>query len=251
VLIDSHCHLDQFSDPQGALAEAQAAGVRAVLAVSENAASMPRVLALKRDGAVYTGLGLHPAWVVQASAAEVEAGLEWLEAHLPEADVMGEVGLDHRWATTEAERVWQAEVFERQLVMAAACGKPLNLHSRRCLRQVMERAISFKEETGLNVLLHWFTQSKKLVRLCNEAGIYVSVGPTVIDDGQTQAIAAEIADELLLLETDAPVVIGGRPGHPAAVRQVAETLAGLKGVTWQDIAAQSSQNFIRYLGLKE
>ena len=247
MLIDSHCHLDQFDDPSTVLNEAAEAGVGAVLAVSQDAASMPRVLALKEHQGVYTGLGLHPAWIVRASAAEIEAGLGFIERNLPRADVLGEIGLDHLRAETVAERDRQEEVLDRQLQMAAACGKPLNLHSRRCLRQVMERAIDFKRGTGLNALLHWFTQSKKLVRRCNEEGIYVSVGPTVLADAQTQAVAGEIADPLLLLETDAPVAIGGRPGHPAAVRQVAEVLARIKGVDWQDISALCRDNFYRYL----
>lgn len=247
MLIDSHCHLDQFDDPPAVLTAAAAAGVGAVLAVSQDVASMPRVLGLKVHPGVYTGLGMHPAWVVQAAAAEVEAGLEFLERNMPQADVLGEVGLDHLRAETEAARLLQEDVLERQLGIAAACGKPLNLHSRRCLRQVMERAIDYRRRTGLNALLHWFTQSKKLVRRCNEEGIYVSVGPTVLSDPQTQAVAAEIADPLLLLETDAPVAIGGEPGHPAVVRRVAETLARVRGMEWRDIGALCRDNFRRYL----
>lgn len=249
ALIDTHCHLDQLADPAAALDEAAAAGVGAVVAVSENAASMPKVLGLKGLGErVFVGLGMHPAWTVQAERRDVEAGLEWLEGHLPQADVLGEVGLDHKWAVDEAQKAWQEEVLERQLALATRCGKPANFHSRRCLRQVMERAAAYRRDTGLNVQLHWFTQSKKLIRICNAEGLYVSVGPTVIDDPQTQSVVAEIADELLLLETDAPVPIGGQAGHPARVRPVAEAVAALKGVSWQEVAALTRDNFWRFLG---
>ena len=55
----------------------------------------------------------------------------------------------------------------------------------------------------------------EMVRICNDEGLYVSVGPTAIADPQTQTVALEIDRELLLLETDAPVPIGGVAGHPA------------------------------------
>ena len=76
---------------------------------------------------------------------------------------------------TEAQKALQEEMLEKQFEIAARNGKPVNLHSRRGLRQVMERAVAYHRETGLNAQLHWFTQSRKLVRICNEEGIYVSV----------------------------------------------------------------------------
>ncbi|MBI2501820.1 MAG: TatD family hydrolase, partial [Candidatus Latescibacteria bacterium] len=207
MLIDTHCHLDQLPNPATALAEAATQGVSQVVALSESVASMRAVLALKEahPAAVVAGLGLHPAWISQQTPKAVEAGLQFLAAHLPLAQVLGEVGLDHQWATTPQERAFQEEILVRQLDLAAAAAKPANFHSRRCPRQVMERAIAFARQTGLNAQLHWFTHSRKLIRQCNEAGIYVSVGPMVVDDPQTQEVALAIADDFLLIETDAPV----------------------------------------------
>ena len=250
MLIDTHCHLDQLPDPAAALAEAAAQGVTQVVAVSESATSMSAVLALAQahPGTVVAGLGLHPAWISQQAPEEVEAGLLFLAQHLPLAQVLGEVGLDHKWATTPGEQAFQEEILSRQLALAAAAGKPINLHSRRCPRQVMERAIHFVRQTGLHAQLHWFTHSRKLIHQCNDAGIYVSVGPMVVDDPQTQEVALAIADQLLLIETDAPVPIGGHPNQPARARAVAEKLATLKGRSLEDLAALTTANFVRYLG---
>lgn len=249
MLIDTHCHLDQLPDPVAALEEAAAQGVTQVVAVSESAASMRAVLALKRQhpGAVIAGLGLHPAWITQQPRETVEAGLEFLTGHLAQADVLGEVGLDHKWAETPPQRAFQEEMLDRQLALAAAAAKPVNLHSRRCPRQVMERAIAFCRQTGLNAQLHWFTHSRKLVRQCNEAGIYLSVGPMLLGDPQTQDAALAIAGPLLLIETDAPVPIGGEPNQPARARAVAEQLAQLKHCSWEELAALTTENFRRYL----
>ena len=250
MLIDTHCHLDQLPDPAAALAEAALVGVSQVVALSESAVSMGAVLALSQahPGAVVAGLGLHPAWISQQTPAAVEEGLLFLAQHLNQAQVLGEVGLDHKWASTPQQQAFQEEILDRQLALAAACAKPANLHSRRCPRQVMERAIRFCRQTGLGAQLHWFTHSRKLIHLCNDAGIYVSVGPMVLEDSQTQEVALAIADELLLLETDAPVPIGGHPNQPAQVRAVAEKLAALKNRSLEELAALTSTNFVHYLG---
>lgn len=250
MLVDTHCHLDQFADAAATIQEAADHGVDRIVAVSENPASMAAALALKRchPDRVLAGLGLHPAWLTQATRLDIDAGLNFLQTHLAAADQVGEAGLDHKWATTPTQQALQDEILTAQFELAAAHGKPVNLHSRRCLRQTMERAITFRQKTGLNAQLHWFTQSKKLIRTCNEAGIYVSVGPTVLENSQTQEIALTIADNLLLLETDAPVPIGGSDGHPARTRQVAEKLTELKGWSLQELAERTNANFSRYLG---
>jgi len=250
MLIDTHCHLNQLEDPQAVLDGAAAWGVGRVVAVSESPESMRAVLGLKEGypGQVLAGLGLHPVWVVQRGREEIDRALTWLEENMARADVLGEVGLDYKWAETHEQKALQDEVLEAQFGLAARHRKPVNLHSRRCLRQTMERAVAFHRETGLNAQLHWFTHSKKLVRICSEEGIYVSVGPTVLDHVQTQEVALTIADELLLIETDAPVPVGGQPGHPARAREVAEKLGDLKGASWEEIAELTSANFARYLG---
>ena len=250
MLVDTHCHLDQLEDPRVVLEEAAGQGVERVVAVSEAPDSMRAALELKQQypEQVLAGIGLHPAWVVQHGRGEIDRALAWMAEQMAAADLLGEVGLDFKWAETAAQQALQDEVLQAQFELAALHSKPVNLHSRRCLRQTMERAIAFRRQTGLNAQLHWFVHSKKLVRICNAEGIYVSVGPTIIDHLQTQGVAATIADELLLLESDAPVPVGGRAGHPARVREVAETLAGLKGVSWEEVAELTSANFARYLG---
>ena len=249
VLTDSHCHLDEFDDAAAVLDAAAAVAVEAVVAVAQDLSSMRAVVALKArfPQAVKAAVGLHPTRVVDQSPAQTEEALDFLAAQLPEADELGEVGLDFKWADTPELQQRQRDVLERQLEMAARWRKPANLHSRRSQRQVMELAVAFHRETGLNAQLHWFTQSRKLVHVCNDEGIYVSVGPSVIDDDQAQRTALTVADELLLLETDAPVAVGGLAGTPARVRQVAEKLGDLKGVSWEEVAAQTQHNLERFL----
>ena len=152
MLIDTHCHLDQFEDPEEALDRAAERGVGRVVAVSEDPESARVALGLKKrfPGRVLAGIGLHPVWVVQKGHEDIEQALSFLAENMAAADILGEVGLDFKWAETEEQKTLQDEVLEKQFEIAARHERPVNLHSRRCLRQVMERAVAFHRETGLN-----------------------------------------------------------------------------------------------------
>jgi len=249
MLIDTHCHLYQIADVEGAVRRAREQGVRRIVVVSEDAASMRRALDLKgRFEGVMAGLGLHPALVNRMPAAEVEAGLAFLREHLREADVLGEAGLDFKVVERPEDEAFQRSLLERQFELAREAQRPVNLHSRRALRETLEEAIRFRRETGLNAQMHWFTQSKRLVRQACDQGIYVSVGPSVLDRPDTQEVVKGIADDLLLLETDSPVPFGEAQSEPAWVRRVAEKVAEVKGMDYEALAEQTAENFERYLG---
>lgn len=250
LITDSHCHLDEFPDPGQVLAEAAAEGVARVVTMGQEASSMQRALELARQfpGQVLAAVGVHPVNVISLSADELAASVDFLDAHAGQADEIGETGLDYQWAVDEQQQLAQHRMLEHHFELAAQHRLPVNLHSRRCLRQVMDAAIRFHHDTGINAQLHWFTQSAKLVMQTNDAGIYVSVGPSILHDEQAAAVACAIADDLLLLETDAPVPIGGGSGHPVRVREVLAKLAALKSVTQQQLAAQTETNFAHFLG---
>jgi TatD DNase family protein len=247
-LTDSHCHLDQLENPEQVLSAAAAVGVSRVVTMAQEQASMQQALDLARrfPRQVLAGLGIHPVHVVTLEPEQLDASLRFLVEHASEADQIGETGLDHKWATDADQQAAQVLVLERHFELAATHRKPVNLHSRRCLRQVMEAAVAFHRDTGLGAQLHWFTQSKKLIRVSNDAGIFVSVGPTILVDPQAADAAVEIDDQLLLLETDAPVSIGGVAGHPSRVRDTLVKLAALKGVEEAHLARQTEVNFARF-----
>ncbi len=245
MLTDSHCHLESLSDPAAAVTRAHAAGVGRIVSVSEHLPSMQRNLALAGPH-VLVGLGLHPQYVTQLPPHEVEQALGFLEAHADRASVIGEIGLDHFYATSDQEQSHQRQILERQLALAAQRGLPVNMHSRRCQRQMAEVAMAFARDTGLGAQLHWFTHSAKLLRLTNSAGVYISVGPAILVDESQRKVAAAVDPELLLLETDCPVAFGDLPAEPATAARVAECVASLWGCAPEEVEARTDANFLRY-----
>ena len=226
VIIDAHCHLYDLSDVKDAVNRARDAGVTKALVVSEDLRSMQQTLKL-RDGFpefVLPGLGVHPATVLSLSEREWGKALAFLKAHAPEASCIGEIGLDYKYATTEEERGKQVKALLAQMAVAAEHHLPVNLHSRRALRDTMEHAIAFHKDTGLPALLHWFAHSWKLLKRTNEEGIFVSVGPSVLFSNEALNLASLIKPHLILVETDTPVPFKGHPSTPAWAAEVAETV---------------------------
>ena len=249
MLTDTHCHLYQIADAEAAVRRAEGQGVRQIVVVSEDAESMRKALDLKgRFEGVMAGLGLHPALVNRMPPEAVEAGMAFIRAHLREADVLGEAGLDFKVVEKPEDEAFQRRLLQEQFEAARGARKPVNLHSRRALRETLEEAVRFRRETGLNAQMHWFTQSKKLVRLACEQGVYVSVGPSALDRPDVQEVVRAIADDLLLFETDSPVPFGEAASEPAWVRRVAEKVAEVRGADFEALAGRVDENFERFLG---
>lgn len=249
MLADTHCHLYQIADVEAAVRRAREQGVRRIVVVAEDAASMRKALDLKGQfEGVMAGLGLHPALVNRMPPEEVEAGMAFLRAHLREADVLGEAGLDFKVVERAEDGAFQRTLLDRQFEAAREAGKPVNLHSRRALRETLEEAVRFRRETGLNAQMHWFTQSRKLVRLACDQGVYVSVGPAVLDRPDVQEVVKAIAGDLLLFETDSPVPFGEAQSEPAWVRRVAERVAEVRGADFEALTGRVAENFERFMG---
>lgn len=225
-LIDSHCHLYSLSNVKDAIIQACDAGITKAVVVSENLQTMEQTLKL-RDAFpefVLPGLGIHPVDVLSMSHNEWEKSLSFLKIHAHEAACIGEIGLDYKYATTEKEKERQRGALHAQMEVAAENHLPINLHSRRALRQTMEEAITFHKKTGLSALLHWFAHSQKLLRRTNEEGIFVSVGPSILFSKEALNCAFAIDPKLILVETDTPVPFNGKASNPAWIAEVADTL---------------------------
>jgi len=225
-LIDCHCHLYALGRVETAILRARDAGVTKAVVVSEDQPSMEQTLRL-RDAFpefVLPGLGIHPVNVFSMSPQELERAFSFLKSHAHEASCIGEIGLDFKYATTEKEQEKQRKALHAQMEVAADNHLPINLHSRRALRQTMEEAIAFHRNTGLPALLHWFAHSEKLLTRTNAEGIFVSVGPSILFSEEALNLAYTIDPQLILVETDTPVPFKGKLASPAWVAEVAERL---------------------------
>lgn len=249
LVADAHCHLADLPDPDAAVAEARAAGVGPILAVSMGPDDGARVLDLKlrHPGTIVAGVGLHPSRVPEITDDEAAAELRLLAERAAGAGCIGEIGLDYKDARDAQQQRRQREILERLLEIAEQARLPVNMHTRRADSELLAAAKSFTERTGLGALLHWFTHSKKLAWKCAEAGIFISAGPSIEIDPAQMDVARAVARDFLLVETDSPVEYAGKTAQPAWAARIAAKLAEARGEELEVFAGALASNLERYL----
>jgi TatD DNase family protein len=260
-LIDSHCHLDdrRFADDLAAvLRRAAAAGVEAVVSVGTDPESWDRTLAVSEspagggDGgvsrpAIRAALGLHPQEASRAGPALWRR----LEALLPRAVAVGEIGLD--FYRERSPRAAQQEAFAVQLAMARRYGLPVILH----VREAGDEALAALASAGIDRgVWHCFSGDWDLARRALDLGLHLGFGGLVTFEKGTDGVrdaARRCPRDRLLLETDAPYLaphpFRGRRNEPALVSVTARRVAELRGEDAEVVAEAAAANARRLFGL--
>ena len=248
-MVDTHCHLDACEPPTAELVErASGAGVGRIATVGMNAASIERALAAARDHEQVSAIvGRHPHEAAGFGAEDLET-IERAAAE-PEARAVGETGLDYY--RDRAPREDQLRAFEAQLELAARAGLPVVIHTRAAEEDTF--ALLREHDDVPAVVLHCFSAPERLEE-CVERGSFCSFAGTVTYPKalELQRAAAEAPAELLLVETDAPYLapqaVRGKPNEPANVVATAEFVAGLRGVSYEELERTVEDNAARVFG---
>ena len=234
-IVDTHAHLcDPVFDVDRAdvLARAAAAGVTAVIAVSETLADARRNLALAANHALLRpAAGLYPKHL---DLAQADALVDLIRQERDQFCAIGEVGLDHWVIKEDAERARQRDIFGRFIDLAMELDLPLNVHSRSAGRQ----AIALLLERGARrVQLHAFDGKAATARPAVEAGYFFSIPPSVIRSPQKQKLVKQLPLACLLLETDSPVLgaASTERNEPANVILALQAIAALKNIPCEEV----------------
>ncbi len=250
-LVETHAHLDEIEDLEQALKEAEAAGIRAIIAVGQDYESNQKTLAIaeRHKDLVYPALGLHPGNI---ETTTLERDLRFIADNASRAVAVGEIGLDyHKRVRQKADKELQAQVFRQALKIAGDNNIPALVHSRYAWRD----ALDLVKEAGLEkAVFHWYTGTSGVLRDIIGLGYYISATPAVeYHEEHRRAIKAAPLDRLLL-ETDSPVVYGRGTETEFEARPV-DILRSLKGVsefTGRDeagIAEATTKNALKLFGL--
>jgi TatD DNase family protein len=254
MLIDSHCHLDfpDFADELDAVvARARATGIARLVTISTRVARHAQVLAIaERFAEVYCSVGTHPHYAheeLDVTAADLVA-----RARHPKVVALGEAGLDYHY--DRSPRVAQEQGFRAHIRASRETGLPLVIHSREADD---DTARILEEETGQGAfpaVLHCFTGGPDLARRAVALGLFISFTGILTfktSDG-LRAIAAALPADRILVETDAPYLaptpFRGKRNEPAYVVETAKMLAQTRGVSFDDIARTTTDNFFRLFG---
>jgi TatD DNase family protein len=251
MFVDSHCHLNYkgLVEQQGeVLARARAAGVGAMLNISTREREWDDVIGLaEQEADVWASVGIHP------HEADEHVGIDAakLVAKAAHGRVIGigETGLDYYY--DHSDRVQQRASFREHIVASRETGLPLIVHTRDAEEDTAEILADEMGKGAYPGVIHCFTASADFARIALDFGLYISISGIVTfkNAKDLQAVAAEIPEDRLLIETDspflAPVPHRGKSCEPGFVADTAAFLAGLRGVPVEALAAQSSENFFR------
>ena len=254
MLIDSHCHLEYkglVEDQQGVLARARDAGVGGFLSISTRQREWGQVIATaEREADVWASVGIHPH-EADAHADLGEAALLEAASH-PKVIAVGETGLDYYYDHSDRDK--QKALFRRHISVSRQTGLPLIIHTRDAEDDTFGILTEEMEKGAFPALIHCFTASADFGRKVLDLGLTISLSGIVTfkNAKDLQAIAAELPEDRILVETDAPFLAPvphrGRVCEPAFTADTARFVAGLRGTTVEALAGATTRNFFRLFG---
>jgi TatD DNase family protein len=251
MLVDSHCHLD-FPDfaPEldAVVARAKAAGVSHMVTISTRVRRHAQVLAVaERFAAVTCSVGTHP----HHAHEELDITSDDLIARTehPKVVALGEAGLDYHYDNSPRDA--QEQGFRTHIAAARATQLPLVIHTREADEDCARILEDEMGKGAFPAVLHCYTGGPELARRAVALGLYVGFTGIVTfkNSAALRAIARELPAERVLVETDAPYLAPlpyrGKRNEPSYVVEVARMLAEVRGVAFEEICRQTSENFHR------
>ena len=251
MLIDSHCHLDfeaLSNDIDGVIARAATVGVTRMVTISTHVEKFSTYAAIAdRFDNVWCSVGTHPHHADEELHITTD-DLVRLSAH-PRCVAIGEAGLDYFY--DNASREAQATGLKRHIAAARITGLPLVIHSRKCDDDM---AAILTEESGQGAfpfLLHCFTATPDLARTALDLGGYISFSGIITfkNAEEIREVAKFVPADRYLVETDAPYLAPiphrGESNEPSFVRHTAEKVAEVRGISLEQLGAETTANFAR------
>lgn len=240
-LVDTHAHLNEFSDLDGVMERAKAAGVMAIVAVGMDHESNVKTLEFSRlyEGYVFPALGIHP-WEVEGG---IENAMSFIREKIGGCVAVGEIGLDY-WIKTDREI--QKRVLKDLLKVALEKNKAVSVHSRGA----WEDAYSLVKESGMKkVVFHWYSGPLEVLQKILDSGYFISSTPAAEYSEHLRRALQHAPLENLLLETDSPVKYRGIESEPSHVYKTLEHVAEIKGISEGSLAEKTTENAIKLFDL--
>jgi TatD DNase family protein len=239
--------MKEFADdlPQ-VIANAKASGVSLMQTICTRSSDFPDIIAIaEKYPEIYASFGIHPHEVEKEPLLTVDEIISYTKH--PKVIGVGETGLDYYYE--HSPRDIQRESFINHIKASAQTNLPVIVHSR----DADEDTISImSSEMKVNVfpgLIHCFSSTKELATAALDIGLYISIAGilTFKNAEDLRATMKFVPLDRILIETDAPylapIPMRGKRNEPAFVKHVAQMLAQVKDLSFEDIAEATTGNF--------
>ena len=238
-MIDSHCHIDLYPDPQMVANDCESRGL-CVLSVTTTPSAWSGTAALASGSSrIKTALGLHPQLAHQRKSE-----LPLFEQLLIDAHYVGEIGLD---GAPEFRQHWNDQVLVFTRILDAckkAGGRVMSIHSRRAASAVLDH---LEERPGVGTpILHWFSGSQSELERAVAYGCWFSVGPAMLVGEKGRRLAARMPRDRILTESDGPFArVDGRSALPWDVERAVGCLSDIWNEPAKSVEALLHNNVMR------
>ena len=198
---DSHIHL---SDPEFTpyiktiLNSMKSLRIKACCVSMDHGNSLQSLELAKKSEFILPFIGIHP----ECANDDLERMTRLIKDNHSKISGIGEIGLDPTYAKNKADTKRQIAVFETLLELSEKLKKPVSVHSRKSLDDVLEIMSSYETK---HALLHWFDGNKKQLRCAMDMGFFVSYGPVTVYANDKQSLLSKTNLSNILVETDGPV----------------------------------------------
>ena len=253
-LIDTHAHIDMEINEENSLddiiKEMNKFGVKKAVIPAVEISTQDKVIELANsDENIYGMVGLFPS-EAKTYTPEFEEKMEAIAKNNKKIAAVGEIGLDYYWDKSFVDL--QKEVFIKQIKMAQRLDLPIAVHDREAHKDCFDL---LKEQKAERVLFHCFSGSVEFMKECIKEGWYIALGGVVTFKNAVKIkdVAREVPLDKLVLETDSPyltpVPFRGKPNKPAYVRYVAEEIAKIRNISFDEIAEITSKNAEKFFNI--
>lgn len=255
MLFDTHVHLNakQFKDDrEEVIQRAFRNGVQYMVVVGFNQETIPLAIEIaEKYETIYAAVGWHPVDAIDMTDDDL-TWIEELSAH-SKVVAIGEMGLDYHWDHSPQDV--QKEVFRKQIRLAKKVQMPIIVHNREATEDIIE---ILREEGAEDVggIMHCYNDSVRYVEACLDMDFYISLGGTVTFKNAPlpQEVAAHVPLDRLLIETDAPYLAPhpnrGKRNEPAYVQLVAQKIADIRNISFEQVSEITTNNAFKLFRLK-
>lgn len=247
MLFDTHAHLnaEQYNeDLEQVIERAKSEKVEKIVVVGFDRPTITRAMELiEAYDFMYAAIGWHPVDAIDMTDEDL-AWIKELSQH-EKVVAIGEMGLDYYW--DKSPKDVQKEVFRRQIALAKEVNLPIIIHNRDATEDVVT---ILKEEGAAEVggIMHCFTGGLEIAKACMEMNFYISFGGPVTfkNAKKPKEVVKDIPSDRLLIETDCPYLtpapFRGKRNEPSYVKYIAEQIAELREISFEELAALTTEN---------
>ncbi|MGG3559936.1 TatD family hydrolase [Peribacillus frigoritolerans] len=254
MLFDTHVHVnaEQFNeDLEDVIDRAKEAGVDNMVVVGFDRPTIIRAMELiETYDFMYAAVGWHPVDAIDMT----EDDLQWIEelSNHPKVVAIGEMGLDYHW--DKSPKDVQMEVFRKQIRLAKKVGLPIIIHNREATADIVN-ILKEEEASRVGGIMHCFSGSAETALECINMNFYISLGGPVTfkNAKKPKEVAAAVPLDRLLIETDCPYLAPhpyrGKRNEPSYVKLVAEQIAEIKQLTFEEVSQATTENAKKLFGI--